>query len=239
MRDRVPLLAGLLALALAIGIGCVVIADGIRARNGGETISVTGSAKQRVVSDYVVWDAHVTARGAEALGASRQLATWTARVRRFFDAQGVQSSEVTLSPISALAPGDADDNGDTIREYELTRSFELRSKRVAVIAGVAEKTSVLLAEGVPLAGDPPQYIFTKLPSVRPRLLAAATKDAQERAKILIAAAGGKLGRLRGVDVGVFQVTAPNSTDVSDYGTYDTSTLQKDVTAVVNVTFALH
>lgn len=98
---------------------------------------------------------------------------------------------------------------------------------------------MLLAEGVPLAGDPPQYIFTKLPSVRPRLLAAATKDAQERAKILIAAAGGKLGRLRGVDVGVFQVTAPNSTDVSDYGTYDTSTLQKDVTAVVNVTFALH
>jgi hypothetical protein len=34
------------------------------------------------------------------------------------------------------------------------------------------------------------------------------------------------------------VTAPNSTDVSDYGVYDTSTLRKDVTAVVNVTFAL-
>jgi hypothetical protein len=42
----------------------------------------------------------------------------------------------------------------------------------------------------------------------------------------------------GFDVGVFQVTAPNSTDVSDYGVYDTSTLRKDVTAVVNVTFAL-
>src|ERR671936_459121 len=31
---------------------------------------------------------------------------------------------------------------------------------------------------------------------------------------------------------------PNSTDVSDYGEYDTSTIQKDVTAVVDVTFAL-
>ena len=57
--------------------------------------------------------------------------------------------------------------------------------------------------------------------------------------MLIAASGGRLGSLRGVDVGVFQVTSPNSTDVSDYGTYDTSTLRKDVTAVVNVTFALH
>ena len=44
--------------------------------------------------------------------------------------------------------------------------------------------------------------------------------------------------LRGVNVGVFQVSSPNSTDVSDYGVYDTTTLRKDVTAVVNVTFAL-
>ncbi|MGZ4384431.1 MAG: SIMPL domain-containing protein, partial [Gaiellaceae bacterium] len=35
-----------------------------------------------------------------------------------------------------------------------------------------------------------------------------------------------------------QVTAPNSTDVSDSGLYDTSTRDKDVTGVVNVTFAL-
>ena len=57
--------------------------------------------------------------------------------------------------------------------------------------------------------------------------------------MLLAATGGSLGKLRGVDVGVFQVTSPNSTEVSDYGVYDTSTLQKDVTAVVNVTFSLN
>jgi hypothetical protein len=54
----------------------------------------------------------------------------------------------------------------------------------------------------------------------------------------VGATGGHLGRLRGVDVGVFQVTPRNSTEVSDYGVYDTSTLQKDVTSVVNVTFAV-
>ena len=59
-----------------------------------------------------------------------------------------------------------------------------------------------------------------------------------RAKVLVDATGGKLGGLRDVNVGVFQITAPNSTEVSDYGVYDTSTLRKDVTAVVNVTFAL-
>jgi len=34
------------------------------------------------------------------------------------------------------------------------------------------------------------------------------------------------------------VTTRNSTEVSDYGVYDTSTRDKDVTAVVNVSFAL-
>lgn len=56
--------------------------------------------------------------------------------------------------------------------------------------------------------------------------------------MLVGATGDSLGKLRGVNVGVFQVTSPNSTEVSDYGVYDTSTLEKDVTAVVNVTFAL-
>ena len=52
------------------------------------------------------------------------------------------------------------------------------------------------------------------------------------------ATGSHLGKLRRVSVGVFQITSPNSTEVEDYGVYDTSTLDKDVTAVVNVTFAL-
>ncbi len=81
-------------------------------------------------------------------------------------------------------------------------------------------------------------MYTTLSTLRPRLLAEATKDAQNRARVIVEATGADLGKLRGVDVGVFQVTTPNSTEVEDYGVYDTSTLEKDVTAVVNATFAL-
>ena len=51
-------------------------------------------------------------------------------------------------------------------------------------------------------------------------------------------AGNELGRLRSIDVGPFQVTAPGSTQNSDYGSYDTATRKKDVTSVVNVTFSV-
>src|SRR5712691_294433 len=238
MRERIYLFAGLTLLALADVVGSFSIARDIRDRNRTDVITVTGSAKARIVSDYIVWDATLTGQGRTPAAAAAQLAGWTSRVRSFFRDQGVVADELTVEPISTESPGSVDENGDRVTQYRLTRSFEVRSSRVGAIAAVAERSSSLLARGVPLAAAPPQYVYTKLPALRPGLLAAATKDAQARARVLVAASGAKLGKLRGVDVGVFQVSSPNSTDVSDYGVYDTTTLRKDVTAVVNVTFAL-
>jgi hypothetical protein len=148
--------------------------------------------------------------------------------------EGVQPGELVVQPISTGTLSKA----GRVTAYKLTRQFEIRSARVREITGVADHSSALLAQGIPLSADSPQYVYTKLPSLRPQLLAEATKDAQNRARVIVKATGSGLGRLRGVDVGVFQVTSPNSTEVEDYGVYDTATLEKDVTAVVNVTFGV-
>ena len=44
--------------------------------------------------------------------------------------------------------------------------------------------------------------------------------------------------MRSVQLGVYQITPRNSTDVSGEGINDTSSRAKDVTAVVTVTFAV-
>lgn len=233
MLARIPLLAGLTILAIAIAIGSAVIGHGIRDRNRNEVITVTGSSKKRIVSDYVVWDLSITSQQPSASEAAQQLAGWTVSIRSFLAKEGVQAAELTVDPVATETVGSG-----TIKGYRLSRSFEIRSSRVRDVATVAEHSARLLAAGIPLSADSPQYVYTKLPSLRPQLLAEATRDAQHRGRILVAATGDHLGGLRGVDVGVFQVTSPNSTEVEDYGVYDTSTLEKDVTAVVNVTFAL-
>jgi len=241
LPERLPLLVGFAALALAIGLGAVGIGDGIRQRNRNDTISVTGSAKRRIASDYIVWDSSVTSQQPTPQRALAQLGGWTDKVRAFLKQAGARDAEVTVAPISTETVRATDANGDETGQvlgYRLTRGFEVRSARVSAIAALVEQSSQLLTQGIPLEGQPPQYVFTKLPSLRPELLAAATQDALERARVLVHSTGGRLGGLRQVDVGVFQVTPPNSTEVSDEGVYDTSTLAKDVTAVVNVTFAL-
>jgi uncharacterized protein len=235
VRKDLITLAGFALLALAILFGAVAVGHGIRDRNSNNTIAVTGSAKQRITSDYVIWDASVSSQAQTPSAAAKTLAGWTDRVRAFLKAAGVLDTELSVQPITANT---VQDNQGKFAGYMLTRTVEVRSARVAEIATVVERSSQLLQQGVPIQAQPLQYIYTKLASLRPQLLAAATKDALDRAKVLVGATGGHLGRLRTVNVGVFQVTSPNSTAVSDYGVYDTSTLAKDVTAVVNVSFAL-
>ena len=228
-------LLGLTFVALAIGLGAVQIGDGISDRNRSDVLTVTGSAKRRVKADYVIWEIVVSSQQASAAAAAGEIAGWATETRDFLRREGARDDEVTVRPISTETL--TGQSGKVIG-YRLTRSFQVRSARVDAISQLAEKSAALVAQGIPIAAQPIQYLYTKLPTLRPQLLQEAIRDALHRAGVLVKATGARLGKLRGVNVGVFQVTSPNSTDVSDYGIYDTSTLEKDVTAVVNVTFGL-
>ena len=240
MRDRLFLLIGLALLAVAVLLGSIAIGHGIRDRGQNNVVTVTGSAKQQVTSDFTIWDLSVTSQQAGAATAAKELAAWTTSIRVFLTAQGITSDELTVQPVSTQVVTPASNNGDssTVIGYQVTRNFEIRSSRVDLVAKTAEASAKLIGAGIPLQAQPLQYVLTKLGDIRPKLLAEAVRDAQNRGKVLVEASGAKLGKLRDVIVGVFQVTSPNSTQVSDYGVYDTTTLTKDVTAVVNVTFAL-
>ena len=52
------------------------------------------------------------------------------------------------------------------------------------------------------------------------------------------ATGNKIGAIRSAKMGVFQITPVTSTDVSDWGVNDTTSLDKKVMAVVTVSFAI-
>ena len=70
------------------------------------------------------------------------------------------------------------------------------------------------------------------------MMGEATKNAMERASRIAESTGRKINQVQSATMGVFQVTSVNSTDISDYGFYDTSAIQKKVTAVVRASFDL-
>ena len=241
--ERFPqLFLGLVVLSIGFATGAYAVGDGLSARAGQETITVTGSARKSIVSDTVLWRASVTSTQPTPAEASKELAAWVGRVSSFLHDAGAGDDEVRVHPVSTvtipqLGP---DGRGDTgmVAGYRLSRAFEVRSSRVKEITDIVQKSSALLSEGIPLTAQPPEYRYAQLAKLRPGLLAEASRDAKTRGQRLVTAAGGRLGRLQSVSAGVIQVTAPNSTDTSGEGVYDTSTIGKDATAVVRLTFAL-
>lgn len=237
--SRLGPLVGLVLLGVALAYGLHEVGNGIRARDARDVVTVTGSAKRSITSDYVIWDGSVSAQDVSPAVAARKLAGWASTIRTFLLASGVRPDELVVAPISTQPVfSNSGIDSDQVVGYNLTRSFEVRSTRVDAIVSVAEASSHLVAKGVPFAAQPPQFIYTKLPDLRPMLSAEATHDAINRARTVVKTAGQRLGRLRSIDVGPFQVTAPGSTDTGEFGSYDTTTRKKDVTSVVNVTFSV-
>jgi hypothetical protein len=237
---------GLLLLGLALAVGLVVAAGVVsrsleRIKLAGDKITVKGYAEENVQSDAGMWRATVTVRSGDLQSGYRALEADTARVRALLESIAGASAAVTVSPVNArpqyeLGPGGVQTG--RVNGYELDRNFEFSSADVALIGRVAAQASSLISDGVNINSLPPQYFYNDLNAVKVRLIGAATRDAQQRAEQFAAGSGVTVGPLRSASQGVFQITRPNSTETADYGSYDTSTVEKVVKAVVTVEYAV-
>lgn len=91
-------------------------------------------------------------------------------------------------------------------------------------------------ENVSLNINTTQYFYTKLSNIKTEMLNEATKNAFERAEAIARSTGNHAGNVITASQGVFQITSKDSVDTSDYGSYDTSTIDKKITAVTRVSF---
>lgn len=213
-----------------------------RFKNANNTIAVTGSARKAIRSDFATWRSTVSCEAPTRAEGYRLIQEQTRQVEDYLrQEQHVPNTALTLGPLSVNSLPEYLDNGRTsgrIRGYQLRQSFEVRLPDVDKIAALSRDSMALLDRGLTFESDPPEYLYTKLADLRVEMLEQATQDARERAQRILASVGNHLGPVRSVRTGVFQITRPHSTEVSDYGSYDTGTIDKDITAVLTLTFAV-
>lgn len=243
MSERFPqLFAGMVALALALVAAAAVGAGAVRdVKRAGDQLEVTGSARRPIRSDFVVWRLSVSSQAPTLQEAYAGVRGDAERVRAFLGASGLPDSLVTVRPLETQRLNRVLDNGMDSGElvgYRLTQWYDVRSPDVDGITALTQRANELVNQGVPLVSSPPEYLYTRLPEIRTQMLAEATRDARERAAAIAESAGSGIGAVRSARMGVFQITPRNSTEVSDYGINDVSSIEKDITAVVRVTFSL-
>ena len=243
MDDRKSaFLYGLVALALGLALGLFSISRSLKdIRRGNEEVVVTGSARRPIRSDFIVWRLTVSTQGMSLSTASAELNRSADRVRAFLRAEGVNDSLLTVKPVEAYGIPEMTAEGretGRILASRVSQTFEIRSPDVDGITRVSQRASSLITEGVPLQSQAPEYLYTRLSEIRNSLLEDATTDARQRAEAIVKSTGAAIGAVRDARMGVFQVTPRYSTEVSDYGINDVTSIDKDVTAVVRVTFSI-
>jgi hypothetical protein len=239
---RVPeLLVGLLAVAVAVVVTAFVVAGAIKAvKVRRDTIAVTGSARYPITSNLATWRIGASSVAVDPAAAARELARESGVVRHFLAAGGLSAGDVGVPPIqtsvvSVPVPGHPKQRRVA---YRLTQSFTVSSSKVSTVEKVAAGVGALYEQGVPVSVSGIHYVSTRLSQARRKALERATADAKKRADTIVKGIGGNLGGIRKASLGVYQIVPRNSTAISDYGINDTSARDKDVIAVVTLTFGV-
>jgi len=214
----------------------------VKGKRGDQTITVTGSARKRIKSDLVIWRAGVSYQAPVLADAYRSLSENVPRVKSYLVGKGIPEDQITISSISSQTLHARNDQGEDtgqITGYSLRQELEVRSNDVDKIAKIAREATELINQGILLESMAPAYHYTKLGEEKITMLAEAAKDAKVRAERVAESTGSSIGSVRTARMGVLQITPADSNEVSDSGMNDTSSLEKDITAVVNVGFEIN
>jgi len=204
------------------------------------TVSTKGYAEKLVHSDLCRFgitlsvDSPAIADGAKEL--SKQIDTVLARLH----AQGFQDSEITVGSVSFYEVKQLVNGKETnqLDHYTLNQSIDIYSHQVDLVQKQLRNFEDLLTGGIKIQLTQPEYYISNLESYKLELTDAATKSATERARVMADRCGAKIKQLLSAKLGVIQITRPASSDISDSGSYDTSSPDKVIKAVVSLEFEI-
>jgi len=206
-----------------------------------ETIRVKGSASQTVDSDFGSWSGSVAVAAPTRQEAVIKLNEAEKSITKFIEKCGFKKEEIVWDSISVSTVHRKNEKGiDTneIHHFEVGRSLSISSADVNNLEKLNREFTNLVKEGYSVSNHGASYIISNLDNYKMKLLEAATKNAYDRAKVITESSGGEVGSLLSASQGIFQILAPGGGDISDYGTYDKSTIRKEVKAVVTLEFNL-
>ncbi|MBK7764043.1 MAG: SIMPL domain-containing protein [Bacteroidetes bacterium] len=207
------------------------------------SITVTGLASKDFVSDLIVWNGSFTRKSFNLKDAYAELDKDRESIKSYLVTNGIQANAIVFFAVEIEKEFDDvyDAEGNKIRSeftgFKLKQSLQIESKEVDKVEGISRKVSELINSGIEFYSNNPQYYYTKLAELKIEMIAAATKDANTRAKSIAENAGSNVGRLKNADMGVFQIVAQNSSEEYSWGgSFNTASKRKTAAITVKLDY---
>lgn len=203
-------------------------------------LSVKGYAEKAVKSDIGTYVASVTCSDSNLAAGYKSMKSCSKKVIDAIKSHGFKESEIATGSMVVNKIYKKINGKDTndIEYYTLSQCIVVRSNNIDLINSAHKELYSLLADGLDITVNSPDYFISGLEKYKQELIAGATRNAEERARIMAENCGGRIKRLLAAKQGIIQITAPDSAEVSDYGVFDTKSPLKIIKIVVSLDFML-
>ncbi len=236
MKKTVIFCSVVVAFALIV-CAAILVKPHIVLRNA-SGVRVKGTAVARVQSDAMEWSASLSSGLKPTIKeAVCQAEKDAAFAKELFAKNKLDNVKFSMARWYVTYKKTDGKETNEIEGYTASISMSLNPKTQEQAKKLSECISELMRNDISACDNGTRYYYTKLESLKMDLLEKAAANAKERAQKLVSGSGSGLGGVISASQGVFQITEPLSTDTSDWGTYDTTTYEKDVKCVVTMEFA--
>jgi len=196
-------------------------------------IKVVGAGEESIESDLIVWQATFSRNGEDLKAAAAALKEDLNQLKKYFKDRNIDEKDIIVEAINIQKQYsyEYDENG-TLKHtyftgYTITQGVKIQSKNVALVEKVSREVTDLINIGIELNSQAPEYYYTKMADLKLKMIEKATNDARKRAEKIAENGGGSLGSLHNADMGVFQITAENSSEEYEWGgSFNTSSRRK-------------
>ena len=240
--SRAVLLGAVAIFAFGLTTSGYALGDGLRRSKMAEHRSVTvrGVSERDVTADLATWSVSFSHEGTELAPVQQSVDQQASAIRAFFQRAGFRPDEITDSEVSLSREQPKDKDGNPVGPQKLTvsRSIQLRTNDVMKARLAYTRQAELLRDGVELSGSSISYTFTRLNSLKPQMIAEATRNARESAEQFARDSGVDVGRIKSASQGYFSVGARDGEDCDDCGSSGGSTPFQKVRVVTTVDYDL-
>lgn len=194
---------GLLALGLCIRSGLRAIPDSQR------TVDVRGLATREVPANRVTWPIVFKQVGNDLPTVYEQVSSTNDAIVKYLKDNGISDSDISIS-----APSMTDLTTDRYNTQPLPYNYSVQSvvtvssDKVDKVRELINRQGELLRQGIAIQSDysyPITYEYTELNSIKPEMIAEATKNAREAAGKFAEDSESKLGKIKSAYQGQFSI----------------------------------
>lgn len=213
-------------------MGGYLLGNGLlRAKEADRAVTVRGLAERDVTADLATWTISYSTTARDLASAQAKVQRDTAAIEDFFKELGFPAGELQPTGANVSSSTYQGVTSFTVRQRMALRTTDIKRAQEAV-----SRQFDLVSRGVMLEeGSGMAYTFTKLNTVKPEMVAEATRDARSSAEQFAEDSGTSVGAISQATQGYFTIEARDG-DGGGWGVSDSPF--KKVRVVTTVNFSL-